>query len=260
MSVISSQLPGFIQRRSAIRAVIADSDAFRCGFLRSLIITHGAYELVGVAESEQECSAMVAGELPELTICNGAYAANIPQTDPPFPLLVTLGGAMRSERVVCNLDLPFRESQVSEALALASLLIVQQKTRGLWALIDAYLAEKGSQRARLHHIEVEDETGRQLPVSVDDVLWIKAAGNYVQLYTSAGVFELRETISNMADKLEQSGFTRIHRSVVVNDLAVKERRSSSIVLSDGTELMVGPNFRDNLVPGAEPRSSISMSD
>jgi len=248
------QLTSTMPRRSAMRAVIADVDGVRRGFLRGIMMVEGSFELVGVAENAEECVAVVANEQPELIICNAAYANLVPQTDPPFPLVIPVacppGGMPNPDRVVCGLEIPLREVQVSEALARASARILHQKTRGLSALIEAYMAQNGQPYGRLEHIEVEDEHGQPLTLSIGDVLWIKASGNYVQLYTAQGVFEKRDTISNLARQLEPSGFTRIHRSVVVNERAVLRRKGedgvpSSVVLLDGTELMVGPNFRRN---------------
>ncbi len=250
------QLPTAMPRRSNMRAVIADFDAVRRGFLRGVMTMEGSFELVGVAESAEQCVSVVGNQQPELVICNAAYANLVPETDPPFPLVVPIacppGGIPSPDRVVCGLEIPLREGQVSEALARASARILQQKTRGLSALIEAYMAQNNTPSGRVEHIDVEDERGQPLTLTIGDVLWIKASGNYVQLYTSQGIFEKRETISNMARQLEPSGFTRIHRSVVVNERAILRRRAadgvlSSVVLLDGTELMVGPNFRRNSI-------------
>jgi DNA-binding LytR/AlgR family response regulator len=67
---------------------------------------------------------------------------------------------------------------------------------------------------------------------------------------------MRETISNLAARLRHSGFRRIHRCVVVNAGAIRERtiedgKLTSVVLGDGTELLVGPNFRELQPPAGE---------
>ena len=49
-----------------------------------------------------------------------------------------------------------------------------------------------------------------------------AQGNYVLLQCEAGSYCLRESISEMAEKLEFYGFVRIHRSALVNSLWVEE--------------------------------------
>jgi len=239
-----------------MRAVIADHDLSRRGFLRGMVPRNGAYHLIGEADSGEECAEIVARELPELVICDSLSAPPILDVQQPFPLLISIasGVSVLSGRVVCELAVPLRESHMAEALALAASRILQLKLNSLSDLIDAYLIHDREMCAPLERIEVEDGAGRQRVLSTDEILWIKAAGNYVQIYASGGMFELRETISNMATKLQGSGFIRIHRSMVVNDRAVKHRiinegRVASVVLWDGTELFVGPNFRDHIPPG-----------
>jgi two-component system LytT family response regulator len=249
------QLPCTTQRRSAMRAVIVDCDASRREFLRRMVMSDRAYDLVGEAESGEECAEIVARELPELAICNRVAAPPILDAQQPFPLLISIasGESVRSERVVCEVAVPLRESHIAEALALAASRILQLEINSLSSLIGAYLVHEEHLRTPLQRIEVEDAAGRQRTLSTDEILWIKAAGNYVQIYARAGTFELRETISNMAAKLQGSGFIRIHRSMIVNDRAVKHRivndGRASVVLWDGTELFVGPNFRDHVPAG-----------
>ena len=105
----------------------------------------------------------------------------------------------------------------------------------------------------MKQLDVADASGELRTICTEDILWIKAAGNYVQLHTCTGSFELRETISNLAARLKYAGFRRIHRCVVVNEQAVLERniqdgRLTSVVLGDGTHLLVGPNYRETQPP------------
>ena len=192
---------------------------------------------------------MVARDLPELAICSSASAPDL--TDfPAFPLLITIAsGRAASERVVCDVSVPLRQAQMAEALALATSRILQLKVVDLSALLGAYLAHGGNSSSLLKQIDVADDKGESRSIGTEDVLWIKAAGNYVHLYTTAGRFGLRETISSLAARLKNAGFRRIHRSVVVNDRAIRERaveggKLTAVVLADGTQLLVGPSFRE----------------
>ena len=59
---------------------------------------------------------------------------------------------------------------------------------------------------------------RSLPRAVREraeLHWIEAAGNYVHLHTAATSFLLRETLTNLADRLPKERFLRVHRSAVV---------------------------------------------
>ena len=243
--------------RSKMRAVISDCDPSRRGMVRRMVESDPAYALVAETTSGEECAGVVERCLPELAICSAACAPSLAGIEAALPVMITIaGGPAASERVVCDVAMPLRGEQMAEALALAASRILQIKVEDLSALLTAYLAHGGNAVLPVKQIDVADRNGEQRSLSTDDVLWIKAAGNYVQLYTTAGIFEMRETISNLAARLKHSGFRRIHRCVVVNNQAIRERnlqdgRLTSVVLDDGTHLLVGPNFREQQRPEAE---------
>ncbi|NUO76596.1 MAG: response regulator transcription factor [Lysobacter sp.] len=58
-------------------------------------------------------------------------------------------------------------------------------------------------------------------VAVDDVVWIKANGNLVQIHLADRVHELRETMTALAARLDPRRFARVHRSAIVNLRRVK---------------------------------------
>ena len=58
--------------------------------------------------------------------------------------------------------------------------------------------------------------GREFLVRVDDIDWIEASGNYVNLYVGSQVYPLRETMTGITERLWPQGFQRVHRSAVVN--------------------------------------------
>jgi two-component system LytT family response regulator len=64
--------------------------------------------------------------------------------------------------------------------------------------------------------------GRILFIDPGVVVAVQAEGNYVLLQRENGSYLLRESISEMAEKLEPYGFIRIHRSVLVNTAFVEE--------------------------------------
>ncbi len=58
-------------------------------------------------------------------------------------------------------------------------------------------------------------------VAVEDIVWIKAARNTVQIHLADRVHELRETMSALAARLDPRHFARVHRSAIVNVRRVK---------------------------------------
>ncbi len=53
-------------------------------------------------------------------------------------------------------------------------------------------------------------------VAVDDIVWIKANRNTVQLHLPGAVHELRETMAAVAARLDPRHFARVHRSAIIN--------------------------------------------
>lgn len=53
-------------------------------------------------------------------------------------------------------------------------------------------------------------------IDVDDIVWIKANGNAVEIHLMDGKHELRETMATLADRLDPKHFARVHRSAIIN--------------------------------------------
>ncbi len=62
---------------------------------------------------------------------------------------------------------------------------------------------------------------RSFQLSIVEIYWIEAAGNYVRLHTINDSFRVRKTIKQMGKDLGPSGFLRIHRSILVNPKQVQ---------------------------------------
>ena len=93
--------------------------------------------------------------------------------------------------------------------------------------------------------------GRIYFLNVEEVDWIEAADNYVELHVGRESHLLRETISGLAARLDPERFLRIRHSTIVNLERVKELRplfrgEYLIVLRDGTELTSSRRYRKNL--------------
>jgi two-component system LytT family response regulator len=53
-------------------------------------------------------------------------------------------------------------------------------------------------------------------IDVDDIVWIKASGNSVQIHRADGEHEMRETMNALAARLDPRHFARVHRSAIIN--------------------------------------------
>lgn len=106
--------------------------------------------------------------------------------------------------------------------------------------------------AKPHSLRVAVKTtGRILFMNLGDVVSVQAKGKCVYLQRKASSYLLRESISDVAEKLETHGFIRIHRSVLVNTWFVEEIRPLStgeycLRVNGGKEYTVTRTYKKNL--------------
>ncbi len=94
-------------------------------------------------------------------------------------------------------------------------------------------------------------TGKILFMNLGDVVSVQAKGKCVYLQRKAISYLLRESISDVAEKLETHGFIRIHRSVLINTSFVEEIRplstgEYSLRVDGGKEYTVTRTYKKNL--------------
>ncbi len=92
---------------------------------------------------------------------------------------------------------------------------------------------------------------RLIFLSLADMEWIEADGNYVQLHVGGECYRIREKISSLADAMDDAHFVRIHRSVIVNLDRVHELQPCGggeyvVVLEGGKQLPVGRSYKSRL--------------
>ena len=140
----------------------------------------------------------------------------------------------RLQRCLLRVEQRLAEPRAGSALVqqLASLVAGQVKPR-----IAARLAIRNSDRITL--------------LQTDEIDWIEAADNYVEIHVGKQVHLMRETLSNLEQRLQPHRFLRIHRSRLVNADRIKEMHplfhgEYELVLHDGTRLTSSRHYREVL--------------
>ena len=93
--------------------------------------------------------------------------------------------------------------------------------------------------------------GREFLVSANDIEWLQASGNYVNLRVRGHDYPLRSTIAGIEAKLDPRRFARIHRSYMVNlDLVASieplDTGDARVHLRDATSLPCSRRYRADL--------------
>ncbi len=243
------------------RVLVVDDEPLVRSGMRDFVDKDGRLQWVGEARSGTEAVEMVRTLKPELMLLD----IQMPELDgfgvmealgsqvPPAVVFVTAFNdfAVRAFDVhaVDYLLKPFEEERFTTAItrALQRLGDPEQAMRaGEWQ------AALGSIRARAQSAQrllVKDD-GRITVVPVDDIDWIEAADNYVKLHTRVRTWMLRESMRDVEQQLEGSGFARAHRSAIVNLARVRELQplfggEHVVLLTTGARITLSRGYRDS---------------
>lgn len=96
---------------------------------------------------------------------------------------------------------------------------------------------------------VSDGAGER-PLSVSEINWIEAAGDYVRLHVGPDYHLVRETMSRVEQSLDPEVFGRIHRGTIVrldqvHEIVPTHHGDAEVRLGDGTVLKLSRSYRDS---------------
>lgn len=108
--------------------------------------------------------------------------------------------------------------------------------------------------ARTEYLErfVIKTNGRVLLLPVEEIDWIEAAGNYLALHAGKAEHLIRDTLTNLEQRLDPKKFLRLHRSTMVNLERVKELHvhvndeEQIVILKNDSQLTLSRRYRDRL--------------
>ena len=88
-------------------------------------------------------------------------------------------------------------------------------------------------------------------IKPEEIIWVQADGDYIQLNTANRNHLIRETMRNMEQRLQPYGFQRIHRSVIVrvaqiSEMITSEQGDYEVVLQTGQRLKMSRQYRETL--------------
>ena len=159
-------------------------------------------------------------------------------------------------RFAAALDRVRERMRFAEALALSrrigDLLAAQARRGGpaelAGVLDDAPRLTSGIAPAR--RLIVPTSTG-DLVLDVDEIDWIQAEDYYAAVHARGRRHLIRESLASLEQRLDPTGFARVHRSAIVRLDRVREMRSagageSVLVLRDGTRVPVSRRRKEQV--------------
>jgi two-component system LytT family response regulator len=243
-----------------IRAVIADDEPAARNRLRVLLADETGVEIVAECVDALQAIAAVRTYKPDLLLLDiemhdGFRALqDISRVDMPIVIFTSSSDRHATQafeaRALDYLLKPFDQQRLHGAIERTRAELLKAHDRHLTYRILDLLSEARIGPRSDRRLAVKT-AGRLVLVDMDDIDWVEAAGNYVELKTSSGSYLLREGIGRVSERLDPTQFIRIHRSIIVNVSKIKElqpcnRGEYMVVLRDGKQLSCSRSYRAKL--------------
>ncbi len=145
---------------------------------------------------------------------------------------------------------PFDKPRFVSALNRARTRLEQQQNGSVNNKLMALLQQAGSQPKLIDRLAIKSR-GRVVFLRTDEIEWIEAAGNYVEVHAGKDCHLIRDTLNSFEEKLDSRKFMRIHRSCMVNLEFIKELQPGMageyvVVMRDGRQLTLSRGYRDKV--------------
>lgn len=145
---------------------------------------------------------------------------------------------------------PIDGERFFEALERARNWIRGKNFAGLSEQLHKLMAALAAERKTLERLSIKS-AGRIIFLNVDEIDWIEAADNYVQVHAGRQSHLLHATMHSLEGRLDADQFLRIHRSTIVNINRIKELHPMfhgeyRVILKDGTQLTSGRSYKEKL--------------
>ncbi len=245
---------------SSITTVIADDEAVAREGLRVGLAEQPDFVVVGEAETGPDLVEAINRLEPQLVFldvkmrgCDGFEALRrISSTRLPFVIFVTAHAQYAVEAFALNavdyMLKPINAARFRNALQRARERILHSP------IIPHSRPDRASEpipsrrSPEVSRIAVKSGN-RHILLRPDDIDWIGAAANYVELHSRSQTYLIRATMDEIALRLETSQFARVHRATIVNLERVREvlhglHGDSDLVLRDGRKLRLSRTYRE----------------
>jgi two-component system, LytTR family, response regulator len=246
-----------------LRTLIVDDEPLARGRLRQLLEEEPGVEIIGECEDGVEALEAIRAQRPDLVLLD----VQMPELD-GFGLLAALEpGAMPAIIFVTAHDQfalrafevhaldyllkPFDAERLQASLKRARAWLERRGSDDLGARLSAVLSDLRGGGGRAQERLAVRSSGRVVLLKHEEIDWIEASDNYVNLHVGKESHLLRETMNSLEQRLPADRFLRISRSTIVNLDRVRELQplfhgEYSVILRDGTRLSLSRGYRDRL--------------
>ncbi len=243
-----------------IRTMIIDDERLARQKLRTLLEDDEEVEIVGECADGLEAIGAIRRQRPDLLLLDiampGANGFEVLHKLRGERLPVVIFITAHDEYAVKAFEVeaadyvmkPFDRKRFQEALRRAKRHFAEDGAESEERLLR--LLERVVKPKSLDHFVVKSRD-RTFLVSTADVDWIEAEGKYVRLHAAGAAHLVRESISEVEERLDARKFLRIHRATIVNVKRIQEMHrgfggAMFVVLRDGTKLTMSRRYRGRI--------------
>lgn len=242
-----------------IKTLLVDDEKHARDRLSYMLKEQEGIELVGVCKNGIEAIREIERLKPHLLFLdiempevNGFdVISNIEVETMPFVIFVTAFSEYAVKAFEVNaldyIHKPFDKERLTKAIEKAKSVLESYDEKKMREKLEQLINSEPAKGDIIERFVIKSGSNIYI-VKTEDVLWIEAAGNYVNIITENKKHLLRSTMSGLINRLNEDIFYQIHRSTIVN-LNVVERIEESnygdykVVLKGGEELKMSRNFK-----------------
>src|SRR5687768_5811375 len=246
----------------SITAVIADDEPLARERIRTLLAEEPDIEVVAEAANGMEAVSAVREHQPDLLFLDVQMPGldgfgvidQLQSTRLPSIVFVTA----YDEYAIAAFDVhaldyllkPFNRMRFQKTLKRARAHVLARAGTDFGHRVVGLLETVRAQRKHLDRLVIRN-AGRVAFLTVTEIDWIEAAGNYVKIYGGKEQHVLRETLKNLEQRLDPHRFVRVHRSTILNIERIRELQplfhgDQIAVLKDGTRVTCSRSYSDRL--------------
>lgn len=253
---------------TAITALIVDDEPLGRDLVRHMLAAHRDIQVVADCSDGEKALAAIKRHGPQLVFLDVkmprldgiALLERLDPTHRPLIIFLTAHDAYAlqafAQHALDYLLKPFDQERFDQTVARARQRLEQLEAAKLGERVKSLLAGSTASPAAVTSAVFPErivvrEIGRVYYVSVAEISWLEASGNYVSLHVASGKSHLvHETMAAMETKLDPQRFVRIHRSTIVSVNCIKElvphfNGEYIVLLKDDTKLKLSRGFLEN---------------
>lgn len=155
-----------------------------------------------------------------------------------------IGGMIRDEMDDEKTQIVYISSKTSYAMELfetrpLNFLVKPLKEKDVFEVMDTYCKLFGNNKTYLRYRWLK----KDYAIAQNDIIYIQSVGRKLVVKTIDDDIEFYAKISEILPQLDLNKFCQVHKSFVINGIYVKRYTSDSIMMCEGTNIMISQSMK-----------------